>query len=90
MVLATGLLYSHSNQTNQDINRDVAIGNSLMPLLYVGYIIDICLMVVAYYYYFKCNFAKGVVSSTSDKVLGFLGACCCHLLYVIYHVVVPC
>jgi hypothetical protein len=90
MVLATASLYSYSKQTNQDVNRDVALGNSLVPLIYVAYIVDIALMVLAYYYYFKCNFAKGVVSSGSDKVLGFLGACCCNLLYVIYHVVVPC
>ena len=90
MVLATALAHGHSNQTNQDVNRDVALGGYAVSLIYLAYVIDIFIMIVAFYYYFKCHFAQGAVSSKSDKVLGFFGACCCHLLYAVYHYAVPC
>ena len=90
MVLFSSAIHSHSAQTGKDKTRPIKIGGSLVPLVYIGYFMDIALTIAAYYFYFQCNYAKGVVSSTSDKILGFLGACCCNLLYVIYHVVNPC
>jgi hypothetical protein len=89
-MLVTALAHGHSNQTNQDVKRGVVLGGYVISLIYIAYILDLCIMVVAFYYYFKCHFAKGAKSSTSDKVGGFLGACCCHLLYAVYHYAVPC
>ena len=90
MVLVTSAIHAHAKKNNVDVNRQVKLVNSIMPLIYIGYCVDFILIVTAFYYYFKCNWAKGVKASGSDKILGFLGACCCNLLYVIYHVVVPC
>ena len=90
MVLGTLAHHAHSNYTDQDADRPIIIVNKTTPLTYIIYVIDLCILAAAFYYYFKCNFAEGVISSNTDKVLGFLGACCCHVLYIVYHVVVPC
>ena len=90
MVFVSSAIHAHSSQTGQDKNRPIDVGGSFVPLMYIGYFIDFAITIAAYYFYFKCHYSKGMVSSTSDKILGFLGACCCHLLYVIYHLVVPC
>ena len=90
MVLVTSAIHAHSKQNNTDVKQPVKVGDSIMPLIYIGYFLDFIILVAAFYYYFKCNWTKGANASGSDKFLGFLGACCCNLLYVIYHVVVPC
>jgi hypothetical protein len=90
MVFVTSAAHAHSKMTKQDVNRTVNIMDKFAPLIYIAYIVDFILIITAYYFYFKCNFGAGKISSTGDKILGFLGACCCNLLYVIYHVVVPC
>ena len=90
MVFVSSAIHAHSSHTGKDKMTPVNVWGSFVPLMYIGYFIDFAITIAAYYFYFQCNYATGVVSSTSDKILGFLGACCCHLLYVIYHIVVPC
>ena len=58
-------------------------------LIYVR-IFDYILVVIALGLYFKCNFSKGVTRSLGKKVGDFFLACCCHLVYIIYNLVVPC
>ena len=45
MVLATALAHGHSNQTNKDVNRDVALGGYAVSLIYLAYVIDIFIMI---------------------------------------------
>ena len=61
----------------------------------IGTVINICITILALYFYFKCNWSKKGkfstnVSSISDKILGFLVSCCCSICYVAYHLAIPC
>ena len=61
----------------------------------IGTIINIGITLLSIYFYIKCNWSKKGkfnmnVGSVSDKIVGFLAACCCSMFYVAYHLVVPC
>ena len=88
MVVLSSLLHHHQNQNNNNTPLPVKILGVSAVIIFR--IIDVILVLFALYLYFKCNYAKGAKSNLSDKVLGFLGSCCCSVCYIAYHLAVPC
>ena len=88
MVIASAAVHAHKKMNGDDTVLTTV--NKYSTLISVARIIDICMGFLALYFYFKCNFAKGVRKSVSRKVLEFFAACCCHAFYAIYHIAVPC
>jgi len=89
--IGTAMYNKYSNKySNKDDKFMRDLINKFWPLIYVAYILETIIWFWGLYLYFKCNWAKGVVSSNSDKILGFLGWTCCHPFYLMYHLVRPC
>jgi hypothetical protein len=88
MVVLSSLYHHHQNNNNNNAPLPVKILGVSAAIIFR--VVDVVLALFALYLYFKCNYAKGTKSSLSDKVLGFLGACCCHMCYIAYHLAVPC
>ena len=78
-----------ANKINTTNNIEIQNINNITNMLTIFRIIDLVLVIIALYFYFKCNFGKNS-STIGKKILGFLGACCCHILYLAYHLAVPC
>lgn len=89
MVLASGVheMVKQSLSKEKKVEHETATLFGISIVLLVR-LVDLALVILALYFYFKCNFGKK--SSVSDKVLGFLAACCCNVCYVAYHLAVPC
>jgi len=89
MVLATGIheavKQSLSAKKSEEVTAISIFGMSIGVLVKM---LDMALVILALYYYFKCNWAKK--SSVSDKILGGLAAVCCNVCYIAYHLAVAC
>lgn len=64
--------------------------NKLTPGSIFLKILETIMWIIGGYFYYNCHYAKGVVSSNSDKMLGLWGWCCCLPCYILYHLVRPC
>ena len=79
--------------TKQSLSKEKKVEHETAQLFGVSIVLlvrllDLVLVILAFYFYFKCNFGKK--TTVSDKVLGFLAACCCNICYIAYHLAVPC
>jgi len=84
MIIST--FFAHQLKAKQLEGNDSIYHNWIIALK----IFDIALTIYAFYLYFKCNFGSGKKISISKKIIDFIFACCCNLLYVIYRTVVKC
>ena len=78
----------NKNNKGNDVNPIVPIFGISMAVLVK--VLDLAMGLLALYFYFKCNWAKGINKKISEKILHFLAACCCAPCYIAYHIAVPC